>query len=182
MHCSVLRSHFNITVAITYGRLDLTSKQHGSASDRVYWRRGHRNNPAVYAWQLCVCLWLSRVLALDWILEKYFWLSKHQGDVDQSHYFATQFLQTYLFSINRKDISTLSISINASNCFHLYESNTLSFLFSITQLPNLQYKQKNQTLSLLDLLKTLKSKYMTIFIFSIVWYLLQEYYDQSQGV
>ena len=63
-----------------------------------------------------------------------FEFSKLRGDVDRSRYFATQFLQTYLFSIDRKDISTLSISVNTTNCFHPYESNTLSFLFSFTRL------------------------------------------------
>ena len=46
-----------------------------------------------------------------------------------SRYFATQFLQTYLFSIDRKDISKLSISVNSSNCFHPFESNTRVSLF-----------------------------------------------------
>ena len=46
---------------------------------------------------------------------------------------ATQSLQTYLFSIDRKDISKLSLSVNTSNCFHPYEGNTLSFLFSMTR-------------------------------------------------
>ena len=65
MLCSVLRSRCNIAVAIAYGRLDSTSKQHGSASDRQYWRRGRRNYPVVYEQQLCACSWLSRVLALN---------------------------------------------------------------------------------------------------------------------
>ena len=34
--------------------------------------------------------------------------------------------------------TTLSISVNTTNCFHRYESNTLSFLFSFTRLHKLQ--------------------------------------------
>lgn len=55
--------------------------------------------------------------------------------------FATQFRQTYLFSIDRKDISNLSISVSTSNCFHPFESNTLSFPFSMTR----QHKLQNRT-------------------------------------
>ena len=39
MLCFVLCSCCNIAVAIAYGRLDSTSKRHGSVSDCEYWRR-----------------------------------------------------------------------------------------------------------------------------------------------
>ena len=58
--------------------------------------------------------------------------------------FATQFLQTYLFStVYRKDISELSISVATSNCFHRIESNTLSFRFSMTRQHKLQYTDES---------------------------------------
>ena len=52
---------------------------------------------------------------------------------------ATQFLQTCLFSIDRKDISKLSIQVNMLNCFHPFESNTLPFLSSMTRQHNKRY-------------------------------------------
>ena len=58
-------SRRHIDVAIADGRPNSACKQHGSASDRDYRRRGRRNNPAGDERQLCACLWLSRVLALD---------------------------------------------------------------------------------------------------------------------
>ena len=57
--------------------------------------------------------------------------------------FATQFLQTYLFSVDRKDISKHSISERTSNCFHPFESNTFSFLFSMTRQHKLQYMDES---------------------------------------
>jgi len=57
--------------------------------------------------------------------------------------FATQFLQTYLFSVDRKDISKLSISETTSNCFHRFESNTVSFIFSMTRQHKLQYTDES---------------------------------------
>ena len=59
-------------------------------------------------------------------------------------------------TVDRKDISTFSISVNTSNIFHPYESNTLSFLFSITRL-NGRIRH-----SLFDLLKR-KAKANTIY-------------------
>ena len=57
--------------------------------------------------------------------------------------FATHFLQTYLFSVDRKDISKLSISVATSNSFHPFGSNTLTFLFSMTRQHKLQYTNES---------------------------------------
>ena len=69
--------------------------------------------------------------------------------IDVFFSFATQFLETYLFSVDRKDISKLSISVNTSNCFHPFESNSLSFLFWMARRHNLH-----------SLFNLLKQKYL----------------------
>ena len=140
MLCSVVCFRCNIAVAIAYGRLDSTSKRHGSASDRECWRIGRRNNPAVYERQLCACLWLSRVLILDWILEdleKYNCQSFKEmliGVAISQHSF---WRRTCFRSIG-KIFPHFQSRLIRTNCFHPYESNTLSFLSSITRLHKLQ--------------------------------------------
>ena len=113
-------------------RPDSACKLHGSASDRDYWRRGRRNNPAGYERQL------FRLGGSESSLVPRLFSSASNFSVcsisDRRFFsFATQFLQTYLFSVDCKDISKLSISERTSNCFHPFESNTLSFLFSMTR-------------------------------------------------
>ena len=83
----------------------------------------------------CSCL-LSSLLTVLHVLYAIIQLSSVQISDPGFFSFATLFLQMYLFSSECKDISKLSISVNTSNIFHPSESNTLSFLFSLTRQHN----------------------------------------------
>ena len=173
-------SRCHIAVAIADGRPDSACKQHGSASDRDYWRRGRRNNPAGYDRQL-FRLGGSKSSLVPRLFSSASNFSVCSISDRRFFSYATQFLQTYLFSVDRKDISKLSISERTSNCFHPFESNTLSFLFSMTRQHKLQYMDESDmalsTFSNAKQGQALNEK--TIYAWQYLYLDILQEYDQS---